>query len=161
MTSKEAVAEQKGSGSPLPGTNSSNASRENLSDGEGYGSSDDHIFKDPAVANHWRGVFERAGYENRHRFDPDFTWTAEEEKKLVRKLDLRIMLWAWTMFCGLDIHRRNINRAISDNMLQDIGSFYSFFFFVRCCHFHCCSTRPEPSTWRGSLSKNKLTLIKE
>ncbi len=25
------------------------------------------------------------------------------------------------MFCALDIHRRNINRAISDNMLPEIG----------------------------------------
>src|SRR5690242_16473448 len=25
------------------------------------------------------------------------------------------------MFCALDIHRRNINRAISDNMLKEIG----------------------------------------
>jgi hypothetical protein len=27
------------------------------------------------------------------------------------------MLWAWIMFCALDLHRRNINRAISDNMV--------------------------------------------
>ena len=66
-------------------------SRESLSDG--YGSSDEHVFSDPAVASHWRTVFEKAGYENRHRFDPSFKWTAEEEKKLVRKIDLRIMLW--------------------------------------------------------------------
>ncbi len=68
-------------------------SRESLSDADGYGSSDEHVFSDPAVASHWRAVFEKAGYENRHRFDPSFKWTAEEEKKLVRKIDLRIMLW--------------------------------------------------------------------
>ncbi|KAK3900016.1 major facilitator superfamily domain-containing protein [Staphylotrichum tortipilum] len=96
-------------------------SRDSQADSEGYGSSDEHIFKDPAVAEHWRGVFEKAEYENRHRFDPSFTWTAEEERKLVRKIDFRIMLWAWIMFCALDIHRRNINRAISDNMLPEIG----------------------------------------
>ena len=97
--------------SPHKGSNSANGSREDLSDQEGYGSSEEHIFKDPTVANHWRNVYETARYENRHRFDPDFTWTAEEEKKLVRKIDLRIMLWAWIMFCALDLHRRNINRA--------------------------------------------------
>ena len=91
-------------------------------DPDGYGSSDDHLFKDPAVAEHWRGVFEKAEYENRHRFDPDLTWTAEEEKRLVRKIDVRIMAWAWLMFCALDLHRRNINRAISDNMLPEIGT---------------------------------------
>lgn len=62
-------------------------------DSEGHGSSDEHIFSDPAIAAYWRAVFDKAGYENRHRFDPSFTWTAEEEKKLVRKIDLRIMLW--------------------------------------------------------------------
>lgn len=25
------------------------------------------------------------------------------------------------MFCALDMHRRNINRAISDNMLEELG----------------------------------------
>lgn len=90
-------------------------------DAEGYGSSEDHIFKDPAVASHWRGVYETANYENRHRFDPDLRWTAEEEKRVLRKIDFRIMTWAWVMFCALDIHRRNINRAISDNMLPEIG----------------------------------------
>src|SRR4051812_30640763 len=114
MGSPEILPDEKGASSSN-GKNdtvvSSNASRENLSEGDGYGSSDEHIFKDPSVANHWRGVYEKAKYENRHRFDPDFTWTAEEEKKLVRKIDLRIMLWAWIMFCALDLHRRNINRA--------------------------------------------------
>ena len=69
------------------------ASGDGLVDSEGYGSSDEHIFTDPAVANYWRDVFQTAGYENRHRFDPSFTWSAEEERKLVRKIDLRIMLW--------------------------------------------------------------------
>jgi hypothetical protein len=31
------------------------------------------------------------------------------------------MLWAWIMFCALDLNRKNINRAISDNMLADLG----------------------------------------
>nr|UWK20152.1 major facilitator superfamily transporter (MSF) [Trichoderma cf. fertile] len=88
---------------------------------EPFGSTDDHIFSDPAMATHWRQIYEKARYENRHRFDPEFTWMAEEEKRLVRKIDLRIMVWAWVMFCALDLHRRNINRAISDNMLPEIG----------------------------------------
>lgn len=53
-----------------------------------------HVFSDPLAAEHWRNVYEKAGYENRHRFDPEFAWTAEDEKKLVRKVDLRIMTWA-------------------------------------------------------------------
>lgn len=31
------------------------------------------------------------------------------------------MTWAWIMFCALDLHRRNVNRAISDNMLEELG----------------------------------------
>ncbi|KAK7755506.1 hypothetical protein SLS62_002438 [Diatrype stigma] len=88
---------------------------------EDYGSSDDHIFSDPVVADRWRQIYEQARYENRHRFDPDCRWTAREETKLVRTIDWRIMIWAWVMFCSMDLHRRNINRAISDNMLEEIG----------------------------------------
>ncbi|KAJ4173041.1 hypothetical protein NW754_012046 [Fusarium falciforme] len=46
----------------------------------------EHVFSDPQVAERWRKVYENAKYENRHRFDPNYTWTAEEEKRLVRKL---------------------------------------------------------------------------
>lgn len=69
----------------------------------------------------WRDTYQRATYEGRHRFDPSYRWTPEEEKRLIRKVDLRIMLWAWIMFCALDFNRRNINRAITDNMLPELG----------------------------------------
>ncbi|TEA11088.1 putative transporter [Colletotrichum sidae] len=86
-----------------------------------YGSTEEHVFSDPSIADYWRKVYEKAEYENRHRFEPGFQWSAEAEKRLVRKIDKRIMLWAWVMFCALDLHRRNINRAISDNMLPELG----------------------------------------
>ncbi|KAI0010324.1 MFS general substrate transporter [Xylariaceae sp. FL0662B] len=86
-----------------------------------YGSTSTHVFSDPVKAEHWRNIYEKARYENRHRFDPNYTWTAEEEQRLVKKIDFRIITWAWIMFCALDMHRRNINRAISDNMLPEIG----------------------------------------
>jgi hypothetical protein len=101
-------------------SSSGGKSEEDTVDGH-HGSSSTHIFNDANVAFYWRNVYEKANYENRHRFDPNYTWTAEEERKLVRKIDLRIMLWAWIMFCAMDLHRRNINRAISDNMLEEIG----------------------------------------
>jgi hypothetical protein len=53
---------------------------------EPFGSTDDHPFADPAMASRWREIYEKANYENRHRFDPEFKWTAEEEKRLVRKV---------------------------------------------------------------------------
>lgn len=53
-----------------------------------YGSQGGHIFEDGQVTGYWRGVYEKATYEGRHRFDPSFKWTAKEEKKLLRKVTL-------------------------------------------------------------------------
>jgi hypothetical protein len=53
---------------------------------ESGASSIEHPFSDPEIADRWRKVYEKAEYENRHRFDPSFTWTDSEEKKLVRKV---------------------------------------------------------------------------
>ncbi|KAL4779844.1 major facilitator superfamily domain-containing protein [Aspergillus varians] len=84
------------------------------------GSIEPHVFSDPTRATYWRGLYERVRYEGRSRFDPQLTWTAETERRLKMKLDLRIMLWVWVMFSSLDLVRRNINRAVSDNMLDDL-----------------------------------------
>lgn len=35
------------------------------------------------------------------------------------------MLWVWVMFSSLDLVRRNINRAVSDNMVKYILSGFS------------------------------------
>jgi hypothetical protein len=51
-------------------------------------------FLDPDVADHWSTVYEKSKYECRAQFDPGFTWTEEEEKKLVRRLDWHVCLWA-------------------------------------------------------------------
>jgi len=51
-------------------------------------------FLDPDVAEHWSNIYEKSRYECRAEFDPAFTWTEEEEKKLVRRLDWRVCLWA-------------------------------------------------------------------
>ncbi|KAI4217421.1 MAG: hypothetical protein LQ351_000016 [Letrouitia transgressa] len=60
-------------------------------------------------------------YEGRHRFDLNATWSEDEEKKLVRRLDLRICLWACIMFFALQLDRGNIVQALSDNMLDDLN----------------------------------------
>jgi hypothetical protein len=46
-------------------------------------------FEDPEVAEYFVGIYEKSTYECRHVFDPELTWTPEEEKKIVRKLDWR------------------------------------------------------------------------
>lgn len=51
-----------------------------------------NVFQDPEVRAYYVGVYEKAKYECRHVFDADLTWTKEEEKKIVRKLDWRGML---------------------------------------------------------------------
>lgn len=82
----------------------------------------EHIFQDEALYEYWKGVYEKAKYEGRHRLDPDVQWTQREEAKLVRRLDLRIMLWVWVMFMALDLMRYNINRALADGrILKDLG----------------------------------------
>jgi MFS family permease len=61
-----------------------------------------------------------AKYEGRHRWDVDFQWTPEEEKKIVRKIDLRICFWCCLTFFALQLDRANIVQALSDNMLKDL-----------------------------------------
>lgn len=51
-----------------------------------YGSYPDHPFANEDVANYWRAVYEKSQYEGRHRFDPKLEWTAEEEKRIRRKV---------------------------------------------------------------------------
>ncbi|ETS62765.1 hypothetical protein PaG_02507 [Moesziomyces aphidis] len=80
-----------------------------------------HVFQDEKVAEHWRNLYDSTQYENRHRFDPTFEWTVAEEKRLLRKVDTRVLVWSWIMFMSLDLIRKNINRALADNMLGDLG----------------------------------------
>lgn len=81
----------------------------------------DHVFQDPVVAEHYQKLYELCDYECRHHFDPEFTWTKEEEKKVVWKNDWYVTFWAFFMFTALDFDRNNIAQALSDNMLDDLG----------------------------------------
>lgn len=86
-------------------------------DSEAY---QDNPFLDPDVAAKWALVYEKSQYECRHVFDPTFTWTREEEAKLVRRLDWRVCLWACVMFFGLQVDRGNLAQAVADNLLKDL-----------------------------------------
>ncbi|KAI5124120.1 hypothetical protein M0805_000933 [Coniferiporia weirii] len=76
------------------------------------------VFDDPTTIELYRPP---TTYENAHRFDPNARWTWREEQRVVRKVDLRIMIWASIMFFALDLDRGNLSQANSDNFLGDLG----------------------------------------
>ncbi|KAF9162783.1 hypothetical protein DFQ26_003242 [Actinomortierella ambigua] len=51
----------------------------------------------------------------------DMTWTEEEEKRLVRTFDLRIMSWIGIMFFFMQLDRGNMSNALTDNIMDDLG----------------------------------------
>ena len=63
-------------------------------------------FQDREVAEHWRLTYEKSQYECRHVYDPSLTWSEEEEKRLIRKLDWRICLWAVRIILNKDLNRK-------------------------------------------------------
>ncbi|KAL8699436.1 MAG: hypothetical protein Q9224_001415, partial [Gallowayella concinna] len=79
---------------------------------------DDSVFNNPKAFEIYKPI---ENYEGRHRFDPRATWSEAEEKKLIRRLDLKVCLWACVMFFALQLDRGNIVQALSDNMLDDLG----------------------------------------
>lgn len=98
-----------------------------------------NIFQDPEIRDYYVKLYEEAKYECRHVFDADLTWTEEEEKAIIRKLDWRgmyryelpwddkgltvlviVCLWACIMFFSLQLDRGNIQQAVSGTLLQDL-----------------------------------------
>ncbi|KAI9665350.1 MAG: hypothetical protein M1831_001787 [Alyxoria varia] len=60
-------------------------------------------------------------YEGAHRFDPKFQWSDEDEKKVVRKLDIRICAWVCLAFFALQLDRGNITQALAGDMLEELN----------------------------------------
>ena len=47
-------------------------------------------------------------YEGKHRWDPSFEWQPDEEKRVLRKIDMRICTWVCLAFFCLQLDRANI-----------------------------------------------------
>ncbi|KAI9285182.1 major facilitator superfamily domain-containing protein [Umbelopsis sp. AD052] len=54
-------------------------------------------------------------------YSPDLQWTEEEEKKVIRKIDIRLMSWVLLMTFVLNMDRTNIANALSDGLPTDLG----------------------------------------
>lgn len=76
------------------------------------------VFDDPDTLEEYRPS---DAWENVHRFDPEERWTWREEFVLIRKIDVKIMLFAAVMFMALELDRSNISQALTDNFLDDLG----------------------------------------
>lgn len=90
-------------------------------DAESLSSYNSHVFQDPVVCEYYKDLYEKTNYECRHHFDPEITWTLEEEKKILWINDWRVTFWAFIMFTGLNLDRYNIKQAVSDSMLDDLN----------------------------------------
>lgn len=130
------------------------------SDTEGsINSTSTNPFDDPKVAQHYRDLYDKAGYECRHVFDPDIEWTAAEERKIVRKIDWHVATWACIMFFALNVDRKNLTQAVSDNMLNDLNMTTADYNIGKCAAQRICrSDHHRKYTFPGLISDRRTSL---
>ncbi|KAF9886325.1 hypothetical protein FE257_011584 [Aspergillus nanangensis] len=76
------------------------------------------VFDDPELVEEYKPG---PDWENIHRFDPSARWTWDEEHKVIKKLDRRIMVLSFAMIVALELDRSNIQQANADDFLTDLG----------------------------------------
>ncbi|KAG9947399.1 MFS general substrate transporter, partial [Aureobasidium melanogenum] len=62
-----------------------------------------------------------ANFEGREFYDPHATWTSEEESRVKLKTDIRLLAWLSLMFFAAQLDSTNIQNALADNFLHDLG----------------------------------------
>ncbi|TID15803.1 hypothetical protein CANINC_004332 [Pichia inconspicua] len=78
-------------------------------------------FTNLKFSERYRQLYEDSKYECRHRFDPDYKWTKNAQRKLTWKMDLKVTFLACMFFSALQLDRGNLGQAVSDNMLNDLN----------------------------------------
>jgi sugar phosphate permease len=127
-------------------TESSSLSSENEENvGKSRLGSSGHVFEDPIVGERYRRLYEETGYEGKDYFDPKLEWTQEEERKLMWKIELRVVCLAFFLFFSLDIDRGNLSNALSDNFLTDLNLTTDDFNLGNTVNLICFLTAEIPS----------------
>ncbi|AAS54725.2 AGR235Wp [Eremothecium gossypii ATCC 10895] len=79
-----------------------------------------HAFSDPAIAEYYRREYDKVQYECRQFFDPTLTWTKEEERQVLRKLDIHIVGLIVIVYFACQLDYGSLGQATADNMLNEL-----------------------------------------